>query len=409
MIMIADQQATAENKSGEDLEYVGWIPTVLGKLSFTKIDYSCRNSEGVAIVAVGSLLTSDRSFAALLRYFSRKKPKALRYVIMAQKIGGWSGIGEVEGYIFVFPEIYKFPFCFHQSVEKFWRKALRAKSDLKNYCKNKKVREHIDKVLESIEDMKSFCERSVGCIYAKFMLKRNGEFHLILPDAVIDKYVAENMEDDKGLTIAKQLYNCVRNTLHAHKHHRESVDNIVTISLYDESDSSSWKAQVQYSLVRRIIGKHAEKNELAQTEALGISAYLESFNYSVYDYDKRKDEGDLLSDGSLRIPFLPAFNKSAKASMARFDIRRNRWEALLIFLLTYLGAYFAAAQVIPALKGKMVSVISFLAVLAFSIVFYKRHELRYIRKFLEYKVFLYILIYITVSVLVASFCWLVFL
>lgn len=372
--------------------YGGWIPTVLGKLSFTKIGSSYRNNYGIAIISNGIIKTSDGLFSNILKYFSYKKPKAALYILLATSRGGLSNVGALEGVVYLYPARYSSPFVLGATCKRFALYAFDGERKLREGHFN--ADEHIKLVEEIITDLYNLDL----CASGDFTLKRNGEFYLTVTDGYIEKY-----KYDDVLTIAKQMYNSVRNSVHTHKHHKDSVDNIITIHEIENCSDSSWKPQVQYSLVRRVIDKHAEKNELAQSEALGVSAYLKAFDDSVYKSDKIRDKEKYLTDGSLKYPLINNLDKSIEASIKRGAVYRSLHAVAASVILAYIAVLAVLKQI--NYIGDRLFVILLIFVIVSWLVFWYRHLvsiwLRFYEKIASYRLLIFMaFLFFVISILI---------
>ena len=133
-------------------------------------------------------------------------------------------------------------------------------------------------------------------IMAKFSLKRTGEFYLSIEkanDTNVMEYGFGSVSDVNLRRCAAQCYYFIRDIAHNHQHHDGKNDLIVR--LHDKN--ADWKRQVYFDLFRNVIHFKRIKTEFHITNASGILAYSETFR-SIFlgDSDKLyQTENTLLS------------------------------------------------------------------------------------------------------------------
>lgn len=249
------------------MEYIGWVPTITGRLSFSTIGLgsypsACsRSGEGSEFV-----LMQRRDLLDVIVPFGNSTDvgKFFRELI-ANKIFGVSGrflfvmsakveaSGEAcEGQIHVFPEV----------------KARQAKRELNFHFKSgnppSEVNQCIDKNL------------SAACYRCNFRLERQGKLKLFYACGF-----PGSPDGELPMLLANQAFYFVKDVAHVHQHHDPTHDAIteVTATSNDNPDRT-WVSETMFSLYRAIIRYKRFRSEKALFRAAGIIAYARSFEKS---------------------------------------------------------------------------------------------------------------------------------
>jgi hypothetical protein len=266
------------------MEFMSWVPTVTGQLSFTVIGRTDWPNRCVFV----SKLASERPEGAVYVQDRFTHDYSLPFVGLSdswldfifRKFPPWSSTMTSGSQSF---------FCL---VDKPDTETLGDVNEISgsiipvpwnefSSVSVKRARERVVSAPSSIDISELQTEivrdlKGLAPISAKFSLKRNGEFYLSvekIEDTEDAGYGFGLISDSNLRRCAAQCYYFIRDIAHNHQHHDGKNDLIVR--LHEKNDD--WKRQVYFDLFRNVIHFKRIKTEFHITNASGILAYSETF------------------------------------------------------------------------------------------------------------------------------------
>jgi len=399
--------------------FCSWVPTIFGKLSFTKLNANkgkvahFRDSQGEIGAAIGETRATDHPLPWIEHYFLGRDA-IYKYILVFEGRGGWGSVGKIKGKLVLFPKNGvgigggRLLYAEYNNIGK-------SIIDKINGCKS----------VESI-DVISFLNKNIDMLlkdvipsdrnrilYFDFCLYRNGAISIAFEDHVAKSLIPNNCSINEAGEIKRILsivaYYTIRDTFHAHKHHNARVDNIIGVypcgndpENNNECDlwhDDNWIWQVQYSMVRSILElQKRTKYYAALLEAQGIAAYLQSFNTIFIDKNSTSSE-NLREDSSLRIPLVENLIKSIDfiSKKSRYAYEKGTTAvAIIIAIAAFFSSFWASGKtflsenILKKVGENAVSVEEyiFFSILSFIVVIMYRHEIIYSRIFKFYRYFI---------------------
>jgi hypothetical protein len=240
-------------------EYIGWIPTITGNLSFSvigteknpkKLIKSYRTVEGRKFTVAAEI----RSVSDAI-YMGTRPGGRLIFIFVAfssVETKHSQNIGRV----------------FFLRYSEFWRYQY-----LFDFVENKVEDSDYElSFLNLISALRTtWAARHIDSV--AITLERNGQVRILVDELEID-------EDIPG-TLANQVYYFVRDICHTHQHHERTSDTILK-AYHDGSlrsnGNSNWKRETLYALHKFIIQQKRTKREEALIRCLGVLAYARAFS-----------------------------------------------------------------------------------------------------------------------------------
>jgi hypothetical protein len=272
--------------------YIGWVPTVGRRLSYSIIGSSSHPSVAeIANVADDQkrriLCLQNRTLLdsalpifkpALARRFFNLSGSFV-FFLDAESNNDFSSENQMlNGKLYLFTD----------SVDK--------NTDEKVLC----IREAINKlnnfdspfVSESIDDFYSEINKKhfnniekYSIFKACFRLDRDG---------IIEIDIEANTDKELEHTICAQLFFFIKDISHRHQHHHPKTDTILDI--YNK-DNSHWQDEVLRALYKRVLDFKRSRNEWVYSSALGVLSYIKAFKKVCDERDIKitvvRDDNDL--------------------------------------------------------------------------------------------------------------------
>jgi hypothetical protein len=294
--------------------FVGWVPTVLGALSFRSIGQSTFPSRAKyanisvlfddkgstagqrlrrrVILAFQSRNTSDDFFSSLRNFFGEKK--AFYFVLRAHTDPS-VGIGSegLHGEIFVF------------ATKEQWKTHARTRTrEIINRLNDLSLRADKSLLKQTLTEFDNEAAAlGKDCTFhVKFGLLRNGEVsfgNLEFVDRDIQEgseQSAKELNYDLDELLVNQCYYFLRDLAHNHQHHAPDCDTLLTLHRYDGNNPDDWKKNIVYALQYHVIDSKRLHDKSAMADALGILAYRSAFIENVF----REKSKDIPNDEHLR-------------------------------------------------------------------------------------------------------------
>lgn len=293
--------------------FVGWIPNVAGRLSFSHIGQTryparCRtfnedDQQHRWIVCEQRRVLSDALVAA--RYFSfvYGYDPAWRFVLLARsQLIGSDRRAKLVGEIFIFNTA---RWC--QTADEFrsgkhlsdlamqvaetsisQARTTPPPSDPATTCLEK--RETLVGSSDFPSDFRDLAnemrERAVYSVACE--IDRSGIVHLeesgrassvqFTPSVTIKP---REMDDNSRRYLCNQAYFFLKDISHVHRHHHRKADTIT--AAHPDDQQGSWIRETQYSIHRRVVALRRSSSALTLYDALGLMAYMKSFKEIVDD------------------------------------------------------------------------------------------------------------------------------
>lgn len=248
--------------------YKGWVPTVVGHLSFTSFgdtEYPTTSRRygywaRFCIVQKRSLLDVTYPLPRLGRFGFWLRERISRTLfslsgdIVFVMIGQWSeGKNQLDGQIFAVPQIE-----IDEDKHRFLTK-------IANLPKGPALSPtHLSDFSEYVSEL--------ALKSCRFTLFRSGE-------ALIDtaNILGGSFEREIDHLFASQFYYYLKDCFHKHQHHDATHDAIVPLFPATSSDDTSWVRQTQYRLFRHIVRFKRYRDQNTLYRASGVLAYARAF------------------------------------------------------------------------------------------------------------------------------------
>lgn len=268
--------------------YIGWIPNVAGRLSFSHIGQTrhpspCRSlneddgRQRLIICAqdrpLSDALVNGRYFKFVYGY-----DPAWTFVLIARSEAlGADKRAKLVGHIYIFNRTrWSGAVGGNLSGEDLIEEALEAASVVTEEpggCESL-----INGPLRDIADqLKASAVYVVGC-----EISRNGIVRVEETDrasgVLFTPSVTESARPIDGQAqryFCNQAYFFLKDISHSHRHHHKKADTIT--AAYPDDDEQSWIRETQYGIHRRVVKVRRSKEPLRLYDALGLMAYMKSF------------------------------------------------------------------------------------------------------------------------------------
>lgn len=248
--------------------YKGWVPTVVGHLSFTSFgdtEYPTKSVrfgkwDRFSIVQHRSLLDATFPLPAFGRFgiWFRERLTRLLFGLSGDfyfvMIGDWvDRENELRGYVFAIPKI-----DFAKNPEEF-RVKLANLPQGPNFSSTHS------------EDFRDYIY-SKAMASCRFSLKRSGE---ALIDTANDLGDLQSREID--YLFASQFYYFLKDCFHKHQHHDPTHDAIVPLFRVYNLEDTEWIKKTQFRMFRHIVRFKRFRDQKTLYRASGVLAYAQAF------------------------------------------------------------------------------------------------------------------------------------
>lgn len=281
---MADCQTKVSNEPSADAqsqhyEFVGWVPTANGRLSFRHVGEArhpsvCHYSNVGAPSSVRFIVAHQRRdlndflFAGLIKRFVRKSG-VFHFLLVCRSGPVCNKLDSLAGQVLVFLPSEK------------WKGIERDLSQLINTVNDRRVANGYSDVEMQREFQRAQAlVEGAADLTIDFLLWRDGQIHLSQP-RFLDSDIRENSVQyakQSGATFLKwaadQAYFFIRDLCHVHQHHENNVDTIMTLQSIADTN---WRDHIIYSLHNYIIRLRRGGRPSDLYRANGVLAYAQSF------------------------------------------------------------------------------------------------------------------------------------
>lgn len=267
------------------MNYIGWVPTVTGHLSFSTIGTGSfptrcwRREQGSRICVVQrrdllDVLVPYAEGSEVAKYFREKLANLVvgisgRFWYVMDAVEADDG-ETVSGVIYMIPGA-------HNGA---------AVKQLKSWLANAPNLDGINELIGRVD--------SASCYSISFSLERGGKAKFSPRGNSSD-----HRGDDLRRLLVNQAFFFLKDNAHVHQHHHPTHDAITEVTELDETKlENDWVSETQFSLYRAIIRYKRFKNEKALFRAAGILAYAEAFdrNYGTEHSPAKRYHADALRE-----------------------------------------------------------------------------------------------------------------
>jgi len=245
--------------------YVGWIPTVGGRLSFSIIGNSYTTTAN----------KSDRSKRYILSYQSKSLSDS---ALLPDFI--WPLLKKSSKFTFVCtgtasnnPANHEAPFQGQLIV---FDKGDSGISDFEKELKKRQRNiqygnDSLELIQTDIESIVDYQVQRAALARFDFCLQRDGKVCINNPTS------KEGLEiDEQGYdSLAAQAFFFLKDLCHVHQHHHSQTDTMV--DLYKDEEATPWKEETIRALYRHVLSYKRNPSIESYTSALGVLAYLKTF------------------------------------------------------------------------------------------------------------------------------------
>lgn len=287
----------------DKLQYVGWIPTVSGRLSYRHIGDTLHPGpsnyanlylvKGRVIIVYQKRDLSDSYIKALLRAFFGITGN-FHFILIGQHE---DTDHPISGKVFIFKS------------DKDWNdgSSFVIKSVLQDLNELQKA-DNYQNVLSSeigalILEATSSCEKKSD-IQIGFELHRNGEIYFHFPVFKSEEMVKSSNSYahlygyDFQKWLIDQAYFFIRDISHEHQHHSNDVDTIIITQILDDNNYE-WRKSILYSLYYFMIKQKRNQKLDLLLQSKGILAYAKSFEAISKRHGKMPDFQSAALESSL--------------------------------------------------------------------------------------------------------------
>lgn len=307
------------------MTYKGWVPTITGRLSFSKIgtgDFPRKPKtwretlpSERRIVVMQSRLTSDANLIfqplSKLLNIAFDECGSFEFVLIARS-NHHEKYEYISGFVLIFKED---------------KKRLLSKA-LEGICSH-----------DLFQKVSNFSQFDPIC-KSEFRLSRNGKI-----------VISTDLSDDEEAIVSPQIYFFIRDVVHKHQHHEDTSDTILEV--YKDDAEFVWKRETQYALFRYIIESKRGKKAETFIRALGVSAYAESFSFLHLSTEDKQAIGEYL--------FMPT-KHSLEAGMLEAERRENSTKSrgfivdiIILYSLPIFGFFIGLFSIVPLIDNDLFS------------------------------------------------------
>jgi hypothetical protein len=251
-----------------DITYKGWIPTVLGNLSFAIIGHS-----GYPFKFYTSV-NEDRQKGILeILCMQKRIPPDYQIPLFIPIPNSW--YLELSSWV-----ARKF---FDENIESIYLLSCKGLQDndtwtvqkltgkVYRFCETSRIEQkrRFNKLCEDITK-KRFVDYEDCFFYCDVEVDRQGICTLKWPD---DKKTTDKFEKDDRKNIINQCFYFVKDSFHSHKHHSQEEDTLVSAHIDSDNYGFTWAEQILRDLYRYVIRQRL----VAEKKTLGIFCYIRTF------------------------------------------------------------------------------------------------------------------------------------
>jgi hypothetical protein len=249
------------------LKYAGWIPNVLGRLSFTT--YRSQLLGNAPSDNVNFVFEIERRDLLDTIAFLSANNKVGKYLqeFVAQKVFSISG-----KFLFIFVAEFDERNDALKGEVRIIAEALHDNAVTEIKCVSREIASDFKKAHDFIDDKSPEVVSGWGYWKTSVSIARSGE---VCIDTGLISDNPQSRENDS--VIAEQVYYFLKDLFHNHQHHDANSDSIITVSAINEKNPDAWIDSVHHSLFRAIIRYKRYQTERQISKSLGILAYTKAF------------------------------------------------------------------------------------------------------------------------------------
>ncbi|MDP3875552.1 MAG: hypothetical protein Q8Q50_01080 [Methylobacter sp.] len=251
-------------------KYIGWVPTVGRRLSYSIIGSSSHPS-----VAETANVADDKK----RRILSLQKRTLIDSALPVFKSPLVRLLFKLSG-SFVF-------FLDAESNNSFSSKdqLLRGKLYLFTDHEDEEVDKNVLRIIEAINNLNNFdsplCSKDIDSLYSEIYQKflKDIEKHSLFcarfsldRDGIIE--IEINTDKDIEHTVCAQFFFFIKDISHRHQHHHPKTDTILDIY---RKDNPYWQDEVLRALYKRVLDFKRSRDQWVCSSALGILSYIKAF------------------------------------------------------------------------------------------------------------------------------------
>jgi hypothetical protein len=312
--------------------FVGWIPNVAGRLSFSHIGASrfpkkcltenTGNRLGRRVAIAQQRPLSDWLLPNWYHHFLYSSSAKWRFLFIATtKSDRFDQIARLEGEVFALEdedwirlqEINGEPSTLQDVFKiKIMRWARSSRSDSEN---DESLPDHLISTLreQSLFTFSAKIRRSGICWIQPNYFAGDVSFS----EDYLDEYRTATSSDVRYL--ANQVFFFLKDISHAHRHHPPGSDTITEVGTIDKRQS--WAIDTHYRIHRKIVEMRRSKDPKVLYGALGILAYITAFKKAI---EAGKSESQILN---LRKKLAPlSYNNSEIESSIKATLEVMKWK-----------------------------------------------------------------------------------
>ncbi|WP_163133851.1 hypothetical protein [Agarivorans sp. Alg241-V36] len=258
--------------------YVGWVPTVGGRLSFSIIGNSytaTANRSDCSKRYILSYQSKSLSDSALLPDFIWpffNKSSKFTFVCSGTASNAPSSLeAPLEGRIVVFDNGDDGISDFESELNK--RQHRIQLSD-----------DSLETIQKDIENIISYQVKQAAIAKFDFSLQRDGKVSISNPESKDGLEITPEEYD----SLAAQSFFFLKDLCHVHQHHHSQTDTMV--DLYRNDSETPWREETIRALYRHVLSFKRNPSIESYTSALGVLAYLKTFISKHFNEENSKEE-----------------------------------------------------------------------------------------------------------------------
>jgi hypothetical protein len=303
--------------------YKGWIPTVVGRLSFRSIGSISFPDRHIYRNIAFSHSTGRQRF--IISYQRRKLSDGI-FPLITGPLLGESGefffVLSASTNISTTPYASRLTGTIFAFIKPTWSRA------------RQKLREFIadDRASITFSEFDLELRRrnadlmSQSDFHVNFELERNGFVQFSIPTVNNNSILDQNEENERN--IVNHCYFFLRDMCHKHQHHNPRSDTLLTVlKVEDEAEDNTWKRHILYSLLYHVVQYKRRAKSQVQAQARGIISYTRTFERLAH-----------LEDSSL---FLEELDSSILSKESEISAIQNTRAAARSFAFSILFSVFA--------------------------------------------------------------------
>lgn len=289
-------------------DYIGWVPTVGGRLSFSILG----NTDHPKTPALSNVANKDKRYIICLQkrnLLDSSSPifkKLMAKVAFGQDASFWcllvgncdnsfsSEDQSLKGELYLF---HKKSFNDRKERKRVFYQINQSIINLNKFSKLPEKNNINDFYKKNVAEVLTHIEKT-SLVWSKFELDRNGIFKIKDLNPIYKKTLDQNSDGESSgeldHIVCSQLFFFVKDVVHHHQHHHPKTDTILDI--YQEN-GEAWECEVLRALYKKVLEFKRDQSEGVFSSALGVLAYVKAFKkvvektpYNKIKFASRDDE-----------------------------------------------------------------------------------------------------------------------